>query len=109
MKSMPHTQEVARKLQAEGLPVVALAVDNSEERDAFVSWLKSRGTSLSALTFAHIPPQTNVADKLYHVAGIPTQFVLDKNGVVRAAFVGYDGPTGVLEIAVRTALVQHAR
>ncbi len=105
--SMPHSQEVTQKLQAEGLPVVLLAVDNSEDRDAFSAWVGKNGATYSALTFAHVPPATDVIGKLYHVSGIPTQYVLDKNGVVRASFVGYGGPTDDLERAVRDALKQH--
>ena len=38
------------------------------------------------------------------MSGIPTQYVLDRNGIVRASFVGYDGPSDDLEKAVRAAL-----
>lgn len=104
--SMPHSQEVTKKLQDEGQPVMLLAVDNSEDRDAFTKWVGENDTTLSALTFVHIPPATNVAGKLYQVTGIPTQYVLDKSGIIRASFVGYGGPTGDLEAAVRAALKQ---
>lgn len=102
--SMPHNQEVAKKLQAEGLPVVLLAVDNSEKRDAFDSWVAGNSSKLSALTFAYIAPETDVLGKLYKVTGIPTQYVIDKSGVIRASFVGYGGPSDDLENAVRKAL-----
>jgi thiol-disulfide isomerase/thioredoxin len=102
--SMPHNQEVAKKLQAEGLPVVLLAVDNSEERDAFSKWVAKNGPDLSALTFAYVPPATDVAGNLYHVSGIPTQYVIDPKGNITDSFVGYGGPTGDLESAVRAAL-----
>ncbi|MDQ2733258.1 MAG: TlpA family protein disulfide reductase, partial [Armatimonadota bacterium] len=102
--SMPHNQAVAKKLQAEGLPVVLLATDNSEERDAFSTWVKANRAKLSALTFVHIPPQNDVSGKLFHVSGIPTQYVVDKSGIVRASFVGYGGPSDDLEKAVRAAL-----
>jgi hypothetical protein len=38
------------------------------------------------------------------VSGIPTQYVLDRSGIVRASFVGYGGPTDDLEKAIRAAL-----
>jgi len=102
--SMPHTQAVAKKLQKQGLPVVLLAVDNSEERAAFETWVKTKSAELSALRFVHIPPKEDVHGKLFQVTGIPTQYVLDKNGVICASFVGYGGPTNDLEKAIRAAL-----
>lgn len=102
--SMPHNQEVAKKLQGEGLPVVLLAVDNSEKRDAFDSWVAGNSSKLSALTFAFIAPETDVLGKLYKVTGIPTQYVIYKSGLIRASFVGYGGPSDDLENAVRKAL-----
>ncbi len=105
--SMPHTQAVAKKLQHQGLPVVLLAVDNSEERAAFETWVKMKSAPLSALCFVHIPPKEDVSGKLFHVTGIPTQYVLDKDGVICASFVGYAGPMNALEKAIRAALAGH--
>lgn len=104
--SMPHNQAVAKKLQAEGLPVVLLAVDNFEKQRAFSAWVAKNGPDMSALTFAFAPTTTDVASKLYKVTGIPTQYVIDKSGVIRASFVGYGGPNDDLENAVRKALKQ---
>lgn len=102
--SMPHNQEVAKKLQGEGLPVVLLAVDNSEERDAFDGWVKDNA-QLDALTFVYVnPKESDVAGKKYLVSGIPTQYIIDPQGVIRASFVGYGGPTDDLEKAIREAL-----
>jgi thiol-disulfide isomerase/thioredoxin len=103
MASMPHTQAVIHKLKVAGVPVVLLAVDDGEEKPAFDAWVKERGVKLSALTFVHIPPKEEVSGKLFQVTGIPTQYVLDKNGVIRASFVGYGGPTNDLEQAIRAA------
>ena len=52
--SMPHNQEVAKKLQDAGTPFVLLAVDNSEGRDAFLTWVAKNGPDMSALTFVHM-------------------------------------------------------
>jgi len=40
---------------------------------------------------------------VFRVSGIPTQFVLDMRGAVRASVVGHRGPTDALEQAVRAA------
>ena len=104
MASMPHTQAVAAKLQKEGLPVVVLAVDDGETDAAFAAWVGKTGAKYPALTFAYSPPTAGVSGKLYKVTGIPTQFVIDANGTVRASFVGFGGPTDDLEKAVHAAL-----
>ena len=102
--AMPHNQAVMKKLKAEGLPVVMLAVDDGEPRAAFDTWVKQKRASLSALTFAYVPQTENLSGSRFKVTGIPTQYVLDKNGVVRASFVGFDGTNNELETAIRAAL-----
>ena len=102
--AMPHNQAVMKKLKAEGLPVIMLAVDNAEGRPDFETWVKQKQASLSALTFVFISTKEDVSGKQFNVSGIPTQYVLDKNGVVRASFVGFDKPDNELEKAVRAAL-----
>jgi thiol-disulfide isomerase/thioredoxin/outer membrane lipoprotein-sorting protein len=101
--SMPHNQEVAKKFQDAGTPFVLLAVDNSEDRDAFSKWVATNGPDLSALTFVHVPTDTKVANDLYHVSGIPTQYVIDPKGNIVKSFVGYGGPSDDLANAVKAA------
>ena len=102
--SMPHNQAVAKKLQGENLPVVLLALDNSEEREPFVKWVNAH-KEMDALTFVYADPKaTEIGGKLYKVTGIPTQYVIDASGVIRASTVGFGGPTPDLEKSVRKAL-----
>lgn len=102
-QAMPHNQAIIKKLQAEGLPVVMLAVDNADTRAAFDGWIKSQGKAFPALQFVFVPAGDTVSGQ-YKASTIPTQYVLDKNGVIRAGFVGYGGPTDDLEKAARAAL-----
>ncbi len=102
--SMPHNQKVVAKLQAEGVPVVLLAVDNAEERDAFSAWVKAH-PELSSLRFAHADRKANdISRKLYQVSGIPTQYIIDAGGVIHSSSVGFDGETDAMEKAIRAAL-----
>jgi len=41
-----------------------------------------------------------VSGRSYKVSGIPTQYVIDKTGKVRASFVGYGGETDDLKNAI---------
>lgn len=102
-ESMPHTQEVIKKLQGDGMPVVAFAVDDGEAVDPFKSWVADNKTKYANIEYAHAQ---NVSSELYKVTGIPTQFILDKHGIVRASFVGYGGPTNDLEFAILAALTK---
>lgn len=105
--AMPHNQAVMQKLKAQGIPVVMLAIDNSESREIFDTWVKKKSANLSALTFAYVPSEDDVSGKQFMVTGIPAQYVLDRNGVIRASFVGYDSPNNKLEKAIRAALVNN--
>lgn len=102
--SMPHTQSVADKLQKEGLPVVVMAVDDAEKLEAFAVWVKKMGATYPAINFVYSPQKALVAGKLFKVTGIPTQYIIDSTGTIRATFIGYGGETEALEKAVRTAL-----
>lgn len=101
--SMPHTQNVADKLRKEGLPVTVLAVDDGETRDAFKAWVAKNGERYSALTFAYSPTERRVSGNLFKVTGIPTQYIIDAQGIIRASFIGYRGETDALEKAIRAA------
>ena len=101
--SMPHTDEVVKRLTAERIPIVALALDDGESFESFSAWVSANAPNYPGLTFVHSDPAKNLSHKLFGVTSIPTQFVLDRKGVVRASFVGYGGETDDLENAIRSA------
>lgn len=101
-QSLPHTNQVARKYADKN--VVVLAVNVWDKPEAFQAWLPQH-KEYDALTFA-IDPTGNgkdIATSLYHVSGIPTQYVLSREGKIVQSFVGYDGPTDDLENAIKAA------
>ena len=101
-RSLPHTNEVAAKFK--GKDVVFLAVNTWDTVKAFNDWLPQH-KDYDALDFVidTSPQASNIAGSLYHVSGIPTQYVIDKAGKVANSFVGYGGPTDDLENAVKAA------
>jgi thiol-disulfide isomerase/thioredoxin len=103
--SMPHTNDVARMFK--GKDVVVLAVNVWDTKAAFTSWLPAH-RQYEAIVFAYDPAGTSGPDVAtrYKVSGIPTQFVIGKDGKIAKGFVGYGGPTGDLETAVSTALAK---
>lgn len=102
-QSMPHTQEVVKRLSDSGIPVVALAVDDGEPREAFDAWVSDNQRKYPNLRFTYVDPKLQISSKRYRVSGIPTQYVIDKRGIVRNSFVGYGGPTTALERAIASA------
>lgn len=102
-QSLPHTNEVAKLFAGKG--VVTLAVNVWDNKAAFDGWLPKH-PEYDAITFALDPTQEHgkdVATLLYHVSGIPTQFVIGKDGKVFKSFVGYGGPTDDLADAITAA------
>jgi len=96
--SMPHTQKIAAATKAQG--VVVLAACTSDTRANFEAWLKSNGAKYPDVVFANDPlgrdgPKEQYADrvsqKLYGVQGIPTQFVISRDGKVAEVLVGFGG------------------
>ncbi len=101
--SLPHTNAVAKKFADQG--VVVLAVNVFDTKEAFQGWLPQH-PEYSALKFVLDPAgrsPDSIASKLYHVTGIPTQYVIDKNGRIFKSFVGYGGPTTELADAITKA------
>ena len=102
-RSLPHTNEVAKQFADKG--VVVLAVCVSDTKAAFDGWLPKH-PEYDSITFAIDPTKRgdpDVAGRLYHVTGIPTQYVIGKDGKVITSFVGYGGPTTDLADAITKA------
>jgi len=89
-QSLPGTDKIAKKYASKG--VVFLPVCSWDEKSAFTPWVNKHKTW--TMTFYFDPAgraDTNIAGKLYKVSGIPTQFVIGKDGKVSSGSVGYEG------------------
>ena len=102
LASLPHTQEVAKKFKADG--VVVLAVCTSDTRAKFEEWLKANQSKYPDIVFTCDPNERGSANygdraslKLYGVSGIPTQYVINREGKVAASLVGYSAGDTRLE------------
>ncbi len=102
-ESLPHTNKVAEQYKNQN--VVVLAVNVWDTPKAFQTWLPQH-TAYDALTFAidTSPTGKDVASSLYHVSGIPTQYVIAPDGKIVQSFVGYAGPKNDLTSAIKTAM-----
>jgi peroxiredoxin len=94
--SMPHTNELAARYKDQD--VVVLASGTSDTIAKFKEWIPRNQPKYPALQFVFDPHERGSAtfeerasSKLYGVTGIPTQFVIGRDGVIIATIVGNGG------------------
>ncbi|MCB1125738.1 MAG: redoxin domain-containing protein [Verrucomicrobiae bacterium] len=103
--SLPHTQEVAHRFKSQG--VVVLAACTSDARARFEEFVKQNQAKYPDVVFTCDPNERGSAtyaerasSKLYGVRGIPTQFVIGRDGKIAAVIVGYSQGDERLEEAL---------
>ncbi len=79
-KEMPAFQQLHQEM---GDRVVILAVDRAEPAKTVRKFFDKYG-----LTFTALLDQTDELTVRYQLTGIPESFFVDKNGIVRAKFIG---------------------
>ena len=106
--SFPHVQEVAKAHKAHD--VVVLAVCTSDSRSKFEEWVQKNGATYPDLVFTCDPNDRSsktfdqrASQALYHVQGIPTKFVVGKDGVITGAIVGHSDGDVRFEAALARA------
>jgi thiol-disulfide isomerase/thioredoxin len=116
MASMPHTQEVAAKYKDQG--VVVLGSCTSDTRAKFESWVKANQDKYPDIYWSHDKAERTperISHSVFGVSGIPTQFIIDRDGKIVDIVVGYlkgeailDGALAKAGIKVDPALVEKA-
>ena len=103
--AMPHLEEVWKKLKTRDDATV-LALCTSDDRDKFEKWVVDNKDSYS-FPYAYDPAGRDSARKLsrnlFGVTGIPTTFIIGKDGKVVEALVGYQVGEHRLEEALKKA------
>jgi peroxiredoxin len=102
--AFPHTQEVAAQYKDQG--VVVLGSATSDARTAFERWVKANQEKYPDIHFSHDaaerkPERASYA--LYGVSGIPTQFVIDREGRIADIVIGYMKGEVILDAALAKA------
>jgi thiol-disulfide isomerase/thioredoxin len=100
-KSLPHLQKIFEQVKDKGVAVLAVCVwDKREDYDKWVAAKKDTLTFPTAFDPAG-RGEKSIAGSLYKVTGIPTQYLIDKDGKVAAAFSGFEEGSSLLENALR--------
>lgn len=94
-KSMPHIEKIYQSVKNQN--VVVLGVCVWDEKEAYQKWVPANADKYT-FTFAYDPAgrdsAKSIAGSLYKVSGIPTTYVIGKDGKVVDAIVGFsDGDT----------------
>lgn len=109
MAAMPHTQEVAAQYQDQG--VVVLGSCTSDTRDKFEDWVRRNQEKYPDIVWSHDPAERKperASNKLYGVRGIPTQFIIDREGKVVDIVIGYMKGEVILDASLAKAGVKVA-
>ncbi len=102
--AFPHTQAVAA--QYKDLGVVVLGSATSDGREAFERWVKTNQEKYPDIHFSHDAAERKperASQALYGVSGIPTQFVIDREGRIADIVVGYMKGEVILDAALAKA------
>ncbi len=91
-RSMPHLEELYKKVKGPNVQVLALCVwDTKAKYEDWVPKNKEKYTFQFAFDPAANDNAKSIASSLFNVTGIPTTYVIDKDGKVAAAVVGFQG------------------
>ncbi len=85
--SLPHVESLYKKYHAKGLDIVSVSNDNSVK--ALKAYLKSHPKMAWPQLFDAQHPGWSPMAANFGISGIPTQFVIDRQGVLRHIVVGY--------------------
>lgn len=94
-KTMPHIQALRQSLGPKGLTVLSINTWDSAPR--MQAFLKAHPQYTSTFLYDANPAESSVASSKYHVYGIPTVYVIGKDGKVAGAFIG-DDPQAAVQI-----------
>ncbi|MEO7720047.1 MAG: TlpA disulfide reductase family protein [Capsulimonas sp.] len=86
--SMPHLDSVYKATKDQDVQVLAVCV--WDKKEAYDKWLTEKAPTFSFPTyFENASNDASFATTKYGVTGIPTQYVIDKDGKIAASNVGY--------------------
>ena len=99
---MPHVQKVYQAVKDKDVVVLGICVwDTRAEYDKWIPSHKEQYTFEFAFDPAANDNAKSIASLLYKVSGIPTTYIIDKEGKIVDAIVGYSPGDTQLEAALK--------
>lgn len=110
MASMPGLEEVYQQIKDK--KVVVLSLNTWDEKEDFKKWVKENSGTKYHFNFVRDPAEgdragirkASIAKRLYNVPGIPTMYVIDKNGKIAGGLVGSGNEENLVKILDKVGL-----
>lgn len=111
--SMPGLEKIYSQVKGQG--VVVLSVNTWDQKPDFKTWVAKNSGTTYQFTFVRDPAEgdhatirkESIAKRLYKVPGIPTMYVIDREGKIAAGFVGSGNEANLTEalgkLGIKTA------
>jgi peroxiredoxin len=97
----PRLSALKDRLGAQGLSVVGITTDDAEQAAIYAEKFQMR--------YPVVVDNNGDTSRTYGISGLPSMILVDKRGIVRDVFVGFDPSDDArLEAAVRKLLVEPA-
>jgi thiol-disulfide isomerase/thioredoxin len=93
--TMPYVEQLYQDTREQG--VVVLSICTADTRDKYDAWV-SRRTDRYAFSFAY--DTGGEVAKRYNARLLPTKYVIDREGLIVAAFIGGGGPDARIDRAL---------
>jgi thiol-disulfide isomerase/thioredoxin len=95
----PRLSALKDRLGAQGLSVVGITTDDAEKAAVFAEKFQMR--------YGVVVDKDGDTSRAYGVTALPTMLIVDKKGVIRDAFIGYDPTSDArLEAVLKTLLAE---
>ena len=94
----PKLGQLKDRFGAQGLTVIGITTDEAELAATFAERHQMR--------YPSVVDKDGDTSRAYNIIGLPTMVVLDKKGVVREVFVGFDPGDTRLELAIKKLLAE---
>ena len=100
--SMPHIESVYKSVKDQGVVVLGVCVwDDKSEYEKWVPANQSKYSFQFAFDPAGRDSKTSIAGSKFNVSGIPTTYIIDKDGKVADAIVGFEDKDKRVEEALK--------
>jgi thiol-disulfide isomerase/thioredoxin len=108
--SMPGLEEVYRRIKSKG--VVVFSLNTWDEKPAFKDWVQQHSGQKYHFDFVRDPAEgdhdgirkASIAKRLYGVAGIPTMYVIDRDGNVAGSLMGSGNEEGLIKLLAKVGV-----